>query len=89
MSELEDIVRQAGDLIRADNDRIARSVAASGEYQRMKDEMQSRAAVDLHKFLEQYEASQKEQAKENKVNRWIAVISMLVAVGSLIVSLVK
>lgn len=46
-------------------------------------------AEELRKFRKQYEADKIESAKENKVNRWIAVVSMLVAVGSLIVSLVK
>ena len=86
--DLDDLVRQAGDLIRSDNAYMSK-VASLASIPKPADMAQMQAAEDLKKLLEQYEENQKEQAKENKVNRWIAIVSMLVAVGSLIVSLVK
>ena len=86
--DLDRLVRQAGDLIRSDNAYMSK-VASLSSIPKPADMAQIQAAEDLKKLLEHYEENQKEQARENKVNRWIAVVSMLVAVGSLIVSLVK
>ena len=91
MPNLEDLVRQADDLIRADNEAIARSIAASGGRQQIADERQSQAAADLHNFLAQYEESQRQQEikdlrqeKENKFNKRVAIISLTVAIVSAI-----
>lgn len=89
MSELEDAIRDAGKVILGGNVNAAKTVAASQGSKRIVENAQVRSSEDLHKFVEQYEADQKEQAKENAINRGIAILSVIVALGSLIVSLVK
>lgn len=47
------------------------------------------AAEDLKQLRNQYEESQKDQAKENRVNRWITVASLLVAVVSMVAAILS
>lgn len=89
MSELENAIRDAGRVILGDNVNTAKTMAASKGSKRVVENAQLRSSEDLHKFVERYEAGQKEQAKENAINRGIAILSVIVALGSLIVSLVK
>ena len=89
MSELEDAIRDGGKVILGGNANTTKTVAASQGSKRIVEDAQVRSSEDLHKFVERYEAGQKEQAKENAINRGIAILSVIVALGSLIVSLVK
>lgn len=89
MDELADMVRQSSAAVLADMKRTA-SFAQTRYLEREIEQIpQKQTAEDLHKFLEWYKDSQKAQERENKINRRIAIISMVVAIGSLIVSLVK
>lgn len=47
------------------------------------------AAEDLEQLRNQYEESQKDQAKENRVNRWLTVASLLVAVVSMVAAILS
>lgn len=47
------------------------------------------AAEDLKQFKIQYEENQKDQAKENRVNRWFTVASLLVAVVSMVAAILS
>ena len=47
------------------------------------------AAEDLKQLRNQYEESQKNQAKENRVNRWLTVASLLVAVVSMVAAILS
>lgn len=47
------------------------------------------AAEDLKQLRSQYEESQKIQAKENRVNRWLTVASLLVAVVSMVAAILS
>lgn len=47
------------------------------------------AAEDLKQLRNQYEESQKDQAKENRVNRWLTVASLLVAVVSMVAAILS
>ncbi len=89
MSEWDELMSHTNDVIRAENQRIADMAQLKKFEREMEQFPQKMAAEDLHKFLEQYEAGQKAQEKESKVNRWIAIVSMLVAIASMIISLVK
>ena len=73
MSELEDAIRDGGKVILGGNANTAKTVAASQGSKRIVENAQVRSSEDLHKFVERYEADQKEQAKENRVNRWLTV----------------
>lgn len=89
MTEMDDKILNASRAFRDENLKMAKTVAASQESKRIVENAQVRSSEDLHKFVERYEADQKEQAKENSFNRWVAIVSVLIAAGSLIVSLVK
>lgn len=64
MSELEDAIRDGGKVILGGNANTAKTVAASQGSKRIVENAQVRSSEDLHKFVERYEADQKEQAKE-------------------------
>lgn len=81
MSELEDAIRDGGKVILGGNANTAKTVAASQGSKRIVENAQVRSSEDLHKFVERYEADQKEQAKENRVNRWLTVASLLIALS--------
>ena len=49
---------------------------------------QIQTAEDLRKLQQQFEESQREQAKENRVNRWLTVASLLIAFVSMIAAIV-
>lgn len=81
MSELEDAIRDGGKVILGGNANTAKTVAASQGSKRIVENAQVRSSEDLHKFVERYEVDQKEQAKENRVNRWLTVASLLIALS--------
>ena len=84
MSELEDAIRDAGKVILGDNVNTAKTAAASQESKHIVENAQVRSSEDLHKFVERYEADQKEQAKESRFNKRLAIGSIIVAVVSAI-----
>ena len=84
MSELEDAIRDAGKVILGGNVNAAKTVAASQGSKRIVENAQVRSSEDLHKFVEQYEADKKEQAKESRFNKRLAIGSIIVAVISAI-----
>ena len=88
MSELEDTIRDAGKVILGGNVNAAKTVAASQGSKRIVENAQVRSSEDLHKCVEQYEADQKEQAKENRVNRWLTVASLLIAFVSMVAAII-
>lgn len=88
MSELEDAIRDAGRVILGDNVNTTKTVAASQEEKHIVENAQLRSSEDLHKFVERYEADQKEQAKENRVNRWLTVASLLIAFVSMVAAII-
>ena len=88
MSEPEDAIRDAGKMILGDNVNTAKAVAASQEPKRIVENAQVRSSEDLHKFVERYEADQREQAKENRVNRWLTVASLLIAFVSMVAAII-
>ena len=88
MSELENAIRDAGRVILGDNVNTAKTMAASKGSKRVVENAQLRSSEDLHKFVEQYEADQKEQAKENRVNRWLTVASLLIAFVSMVAAII-
>ena len=45
-------------------------------------------AEELRAFQEQYKADQKKQAKENRVNRWLTVASLLIAFVSMVAAII-
>lgn len=53
------------------------------------DNAQLQTAAKLEKLQEQFEQSQIEQSKENRVDRWFAIASLVVAVVSLAVAILK
>lgn len=53
------------------------------------DNAQLQTAAKLEKLQEQFEQSQIEQAKENRVDRWFAIASLVVTVVSLAVAILK
>lgn len=59
------------------------------EHQKEIENTQLRAATDLQELRMQYEQSQKEQAKENRLNRIFNVVAILIAAASMVISLVK
>lgn len=88
MSELEDAIRDEGKVILGNNANTAKTVAASQGSKRIVENAQVRSSEDLHKFVERYEADQKEQAKENRVNRWLTVASLLIAFVSMVAAII-
>lgn len=84
MLEWEDAVQNARQTILSDNANIAKTIAASQDSKRVVENAQVRSSEDLHKFVEQYEADQKEQAKENKKNRELALKSYKVSLAAAI-----
>lgn len=84
MLEWEDAVQNARQTILSDNANIAKTIAASQDSKRVVENAQVRSSEDLHKFVEQYEADQKEQAKENKKDRELALKSYKVSVAAAI-----
>ena len=88
MSELEDVIRDAGKVILGDNVNTAKTAAASQESKHIVENAQVRSSEDLRKFVERYEADQKEQAKENRVNRWLTVASLLIAFVSMVAAII-
>ena len=88
MSELEDAIRDAGKVILGDNVNTAKTAAASQESKHIVENAQVRSSEDLRKFVERYEADQKEQAKENRVNRWLTVASLLIAFVSMVAAII-
>ena len=88
MSELEDAIRDGGKVILGGNANTSKTVAASQGSKRIVENAQVRSSEDLHKFVERYEADQKEQAKENRVNRWLTVASLLIAFVSMVAAII-
>lgn len=84
MSELEDAIRDASKAILGDNANTAKTMSASQESKHIVENAQLRSSDDLHKFVEQYEADQKEQAEENKKNRELALKSYKVSLAAAI-----
>lgn len=84
MLEWEDAVQNARQTILSDNANIAKTIAASQDSKRVVENAQVRSSEDLHKFVEQYEADQKEQAKENKKDRELALKSYKASVAAAI-----
>lgn len=69
---------------------VSFSVDESAQKRRQKiGDAQLRTAAKLEKLQEQFERSQIEQAKENRVNRWFTIASLMVAVVSLAVAILK
>ena len=88
MSELEDAIRDAGKVILGDNVNTAKTAAASQESKHIVENAQVHSSEDLRKFVERYEADQKEQAKENRANRWLTVASLLIAFVSMVAAII-
>ena len=84
MSELEDSIRDGGKVILGNNANTAKTVVASQGSKRIVEDAQVRSSEDLHKFVEQYKVDQKEQAKESRFNKRLAIGSIIVAVISAI-----
>lgn len=84
MSELEDEIRDGGKVILGNNANTAKTVVASQGSKRIVEDAQVRSSEDLHKFVEQYKVDQKEQAKESRFNKRLAIGSIIVAVISAI-----
>lgn len=84
MTEMDDKILNASRAFRDENLKMAKTVAASQESKRIVENAQVRSSEDLHKFVERYEADQKEQAKESLFNRRLAIGSIVVAVISAI-----
>lgn len=87
MSEFEDMVRDFSNVVLNENQRIGETVTASTKH--LVESAQMRSSEDLHRFLEQYEQNQKEQAKENCLNRRISVASLVIAAISMVIAIVK
>ena len=84
MSEIDDKILNASRTLREDNFNLAKTMAASQESKRIVENAQVRSSDDLHKFVERYEADQKEQAEENKKNRELALKSYKVSLAAAI-----
>ena len=69
------------------HEQMSRAARLSGAERQMMNEAQLNEAADLRKLLEQYEANQKEQAKENRVNRWLTVAALLIATVSMVAAI--
>lgn len=88
MKEMDDKILNASRAFRDENFKMAKTVAASQGSKRIVEDAQVRSSEDLHKFVERYEADQKEQAKENRVNRWLTVASLLIAFVSMVAAII-
>lgn len=88
MTEMDDKILNASRAFRDENFKMAKTVAASQGSKRIVEDAQVRSSEDLHKFVERYEADQKEQAKENRVNRWLTVASLLIAFVSMVAAII-
>lgn len=84
MTEMDDKILNASRAFRDENFKMAKTVAASQGSKRIVEDAQVRSSEDLHKFVEQYKADQKEQAKESRFNKRLAIGSIIVAVISAI-----
>lgn len=65
MTEMNDKILDASRALFDENLNMAKTVAASQGSKHIVENAQLRSSEDLHKFVEQYKADQKEQAKEN------------------------
>lgn len=95
MSKLEDQIRSCSSVILGDNRKFGEAVAAPQGTKPLVENAQIRSSEDLHKFLEQYEQNQKEQAAENEKNRklairsfWVSIAATVFGGGSLIVAII-
>lgn len=88
MTEMNDKILDASRALFDENLNMAKTVAASQGSKRIVENAQLRSSEDLHKFVERYEADQKEQAKENRVNRWLTVASLLIAFVSMVAAII-
>lgn len=84
MTEMNDKILDASRALFDENFNMAKTVAASQGSKRIVENAQLRSSEDLHKFVEQYKADQKEQAKESRFNKRLAIGSIIVAVISAI-----
>lgn len=84
MTEMNDKILDASRALFDENLNMAKTVAASQGSKRIVENAQLRSSEDLHKFVEQYKADQKEQAKESRFNKRLAIGSIIVAVISAI-----
>ncbi len=84
MTEMNDKILDASRALFDENLNMAKNVAASQGSKRIVENAQLRSSEDLHKFVEQYKADQKEQAKESRFNKRLAIGSIIVAVISAI-----
>lgn len=88
MTEMNDKILDASRALFDENLNMAKTVAASQGSKHIVENAQLRSSEDLHKFVERYEADQKEQAKENRVNRWLTVASLLIAFVSMVAAII-
>ena len=88
MTEMNDKILDASRALFDENLNMAKTVAASQGSKHIVENAQLRSSEDLHKFVEQYKAAQKEQAKENRVNRWLTVASLLIAFVSMVAAII-
>lgn len=84
MTEMNDKILDASRALFDENLNMAKTVAASQGSKHIVENAQLRSSEDLHKFVEQYKADQKEQAKESRFNKRLAIGSIIVAVISAI-----
>ena len=84
MTEMDDKILNASRALFDENLNMAKTVAASQGSKRIVENAQLRSSEDLHKFVEQYKADQKEQAEENKKNRELALKSYKVSLAAAI-----
>lgn len=96
MSELDNLFSRADDMIRIENQRVANEARARNLEREIEQLPQKMAAEDLHKLLERIEESERkreedkrEQAKENRLNHIYNLVALLVAIASMVISLVK
>ena len=87
MSKLEDLVRDSRDLVLGETNRIAKGVGASQGAHQLRDDPQFRSADDIHKLLEQFEQSQREQAKETKKAFYVSLAALALNALAIIVAI--
>ncbi len=88
MSELEDAIRDGGKVILGGNANTAKTVASQGS-KRIVENAQVRSSEDLHKFVERYEADQKNRRRKPSeplahccvtADRFVSMVAAIIAI---------
>lgn len=85
---LSDMTASSNRIVLEDNLRTSARIVGRGE-PKLGEHAQVNTEMALREFLAQYEAAQKEQARENRINRIINGVAILIAAVSMVISLVK